>query len=361
MFKPGTQVRWWLLWAAIPYGFVMWLRARWYERGWLAQRKLPVPVISVGNLTLGGTGKTPVVILLTEWLLAQGRCVAILSRGYRRTSREPFLLVSDGARLLAGPLEAGDEPFMIAQRCPKAIVAVGADRAALGQWVLERFSVDCFLLDDGFQHLGLFRDENLLLVDATDIQGLQAVVPAGRLREPLGAVGRATAMLITRADVPADVDLVLGHLRRLGHQLPDVTRITFKPEGLTSVATQEWRAGDWCTGKTAVLCSGVGHTGSFRSVAEAMGLRVLEEVLFPDHHHYTAAEVDGLRMTARAAKAELVVTTEKDAGKLAAFLKPTDAWWAVRLSTQVSVGEEKLRQRIVRCAKPVQVDACASR
>jgi tetraacyldisaccharide 4'-kinase len=361
VFNPGTQVRWWLLWAAIPYGFVMWLRARCYERGWLARRKLPVPVVSVGNLTLGGTGKTPVVILVTEWLLAQRRRVAILSRGYRRTSPEPLLLVSDGERLLAGPREAGDEPFLIAQRCPKAIVAVGADRYALGRWVLDRFPVDCLVLDDGFQHLGLFRDENLLLIDATDVQGLDAVVPAGRLREPFGAMSRATAILITRADDSANVDRILGRLRELGQPLPDVSHVTFKPEGLTSVTTREWRDRDWCAGKTAILCSGVAHAGSFRSVAESMGLRVLDEVLFPDHHDYTATEVDGLRKKAQAARAELVVTTEKDAGKLAALLKPTDAWWAVRLSTRVIQGEEKLRQRILSCTKPVQMDAYASR
>jgi len=320
-----------------------------------------VPVLSVGNLTLGGTGKTPVVILLTEWLLVQGRRVAILSRGYRRTGEEPLLLVSDGEKLLAGPLEAGDEPFLIAQRCPKAIVAVGADRFALGRWVLERFSVDCLVLDDGFQHLGLHRDENLLLIDATDIQGLQAVVPAGRLREPLRAARRATAILITRADNSANVDTIVEHLRVMRQPLPDVAQLTFKPEGLTSIATREWRAGDWCAGKTAILCSGVGHAKSFRFVAEAMGLRVLEEVLFPDHHWYTAAEVDDLRIKVQTARAELIVTTEKDGAKLAAFLKPTDAWWAVRLSTQVIVGAERLRDRILKCSKPVQVDACASR
>src|SRR5262249_6696242 len=165
-------------------------------------RRLPVPVLSIGNLTLGGTGKTPVVIVLTEWLLAQGKRVAILSRGYRRTSTDLRLLVSDGERLLVGPNEAGDEPFLIAQRCPKAIVAVGADRYQLGEWVLHRFPVDCLVLDDGFQHLGLYRDVNLLLVDATDVEGLAAVVPAGRLREPLQAAARATAIIVTRADDP---------------------------------------------------------------------------------------------------------------------------------------------------------------
>ena len=169
MLNPGTKVRWWLLWAAIPYGVVARLRALLYYWGWFAQRKLPVPVLSVGNLTLGGTGKTPVVILLTDWLLAQGKRVAILSRGYRRTSADPYLLVSNGVRLLVGPNEAGDEPFLMAQRCPKAIVAVGADRYELGYWVMDRFPIDCLVLDDGFQHLGLFRDVNLLLVDATDV------------------------------------------------------------------------------------------------------------------------------------------------------------------------------------------------
>ena len=353
VFNPGTQVRWWLLWAAIPYGFVMWLRARCYDRGWLTQRKLPVPVLSVGNLTLGGTGKTPVVILLTEWLLAHGLRVAILSRGYRRTSREPLLVVSDGQRLLAGPLEAGDEPFLIALRCPQAIVAVGANRYALGRWLLDQFTVDCLVLDDGFQHLGLHRDENLLLIDATDIQGLQAVVPAGRLREPLGAASRATAILITRADDSANVDRILRQLGKTGRPLPEVSHITFKPECLTSVTTRERRAKDWCVGKTAILCSGVAHNRSFRAVAEAMGIRVLAEALFPDHHYYTASEVDGLRMKAQAARAEIVVTTEKDAGKLATLLKPTDAWWAVQLSTQVILGEERLRHRILSCTKPV--------
>jgi tetraacyldisaccharide 4'-kinase len=199
------------------------------------------------------------------------------------------------------------------------------------------------------------------LIDATDVQGLEAVVPAGRVREPLGAMSRATAMLITRADDSASVDRILGRLRRIGQPLPDVSHVTFKAEGLTSVTTREGRDRDWCAGKTALLCSGVAHAGSFRSVAEGMGLRVLDEVLFPDHHDYTPTEVEGLRMKAQAVRAELVVTTEKDAGKLAALLKPTDAWWAVRLSTQVIVGEETLRQRILHCTKLTRVDTCASR
>ncbi|MBM4124838.1 MAG: tetraacyldisaccharide 4'-kinase, partial [Nitrospira sp.] len=137
---------------AAVYGLAVRVRTVLYEKGWLARRKLPCRVISVGNLTVGGTGKTPMVIWITERLLAQGLRVAVLSRGYRRQSREPFLLVSDGRTVLAGISDAGDEPHLIARRCPSAVVAVGADRYRLGRWVLERFPIDCLVLDDGFQH-----------------------------------------------------------------------------------------------------------------------------------------------------------------------------------------------------------------
>jgi tetraacyldisaccharide 4'-kinase len=173
------------------------LRVYAYEHGWLARRRLPVPVISIGNLTVGGTGKTPLVIQITEWLLKAGKRVAVLSRGYRRTSREPLLFVSDGARIIATAEEAGDEPFLIAQRCPEAIVAVGADRYRLARRVLETCGVDCIVLDDGFQHLAVHRDINLLLVDATDVDGLEGLLPAGRLREPMTAAKRATGVIVT--------------------------------------------------------------------------------------------------------------------------------------------------------------------
>ncbi|MDE3041422.1 MAG: tetraacyldisaccharide 4'-kinase [Nitrospirota bacterium] len=356
--NPGTKVRWWLLWAAIPYGVVARLRALLYYWGWFAQRKLPVPVLSVGNLTLGGTGKTPVVILLTDWLLAQGKRVAILSRGYRRTSADPYLLVSNGERLLVGPNEAGDEPFLMAQRCPKAIVAVGADRYELGYWVMDRFPIDCLVLDDGFQHLGLFRDVNLLLVDATDADGLAALVPAGRLREPLQAAARATAIVVTRADVPAQVTQVRHRLQSVIGPMPDTIQVVFRPESFVSVVTGALQPLSWSKGKTALLCSGVGHVGSFRSLAETIGIRILDEAVYVDHHAYTSQDVEQLRARAAELQAELVVTTEKDAGKLAALLHPTESWWAVRLTTDVTVGEDRLKQLVLNYPNSTPAEAC---
>ena len=190
--QPGQPVRHGLHWIAWIYGLVTRLRLWCYRRGWLSRTRLPCRVVSVGNLTVGGTGKTPIVILLTQWLLARGQRVAILSRGYKRASTGPQLLVSNGSKLFADSSAAGDEPFLIAQRCPHAIVAVGADRVALGRWVLEQYPVDCIVLDDGFQHLALHRDVDLVLLDASDGAGLDALLPAGRLREPLTGLGRAS-------------------------------------------------------------------------------------------------------------------------------------------------------------------------
>jgi tetraacyldisaccharide 4'-kinase len=335
------------VWAAIPYGLVARLRVLLYDWGWFDQRRLPVPVLSVGNLTIGGTGKTPVVIVLVEWLLAQGKRVAILSRGYRRTSTAQYLLVSDGERLLVGPNEAGDEPFMMAKRCPKAIVAVGADRYELGDWVLSRFPIDCLVLDDGFQHLGLYRDVNLLLVDATDANGLAAMTPAGRLREPLRAAARATAIVVTRADVPAQVAEVCRRLKATLGFMPDPVQVVFGAESLVSVMTGTSQPLSWSKGKSALLCSGVGHAGSFRSLVEQIGMKILDEEVHPDHYAYTSQDVERLNARAAELRAELVVTTEKDACKLAALLEPTDSWWAVRLTTNVIAGEDRLRRLVL--------------
>jgi len=360
LFAPGSNVRRWLLWAAIPYGIVTGLRARLYQWRWFAQRKLPVPVISVGNLTLGGTGKTPVVIRIAEWLLTEGKRVAILSRGYARTSRDTKLLVSDGTQLLVGPYDAGDEPFLIARRCPKAIVAVGADRYELGRWVLSRFPVDCILLDDGFQHLALHRNVDLLLVDATDPGGLEALVPAGRLREPIVAAARATQIVVTRADLAGQVASVMQRLRNAIGPLPEPVQARFLAEGIVSVRSGESRALSWCKGKTVLLCSGIGHGASFRTMAEGLDVRLLDEVRYVDHHRYSKADVDRLRARAEELNADLVLMTEKDAIKVAPLLgESDDHWWAVRLGTEITVGEERFRQLILQQSMPLPVEACA--
>jgi tetraacyldisaccharide 4'-kinase len=318
-----------------------------YDRGWCAQARLPCRVISVGNLTVGGTGKTPLVILLTEWLLAQGQRVAILSRGYKRASTASRLLVSDGRSLLAGPGEAGDEPYLIARRCPKAIVAVGADRASLGRWVLAQEPVDCIILDDGFQHRALSRDCDVVLVDAMDATGLDALLPAGRLREPLDGVRRATAVVITRADSERDVSAVRSRLQRMLPSESLAVEVRFKSDELVSVMTGDRHPVDWVVGKKAWLVSGIGNSEAFRRLAMDLGIQVLGETAYIDHHGYGLEDVVRIRGQAARVGAEIVLTTEKDAGKLAPLLAADDQWWALRLRADVVRGEARLRGLIV--------------
>jgi tetraacyldisaccharide 4'-kinase len=304
-------------------------------------------VISVGNVTVGGTGKTPIVILLTEWLQARGQRVAVVSRGYKRVSADPYLLVSDGSRLLVGPSEAGDEPYLVARRCPKAIVAVGADRAALGRWVLEQFPVDCMILDDGFQHCALQRDVDLVLLDATDATGLDAMFPAGRLREPLRGLERATAVLITRADSKEGVEAVRHRLQGLRVPFEDCIEVVFKPQALLSVPGDEKRPLEWSRGKKVWLVSGIGNSDSFRGLAASFGPDIRGETVFRDHHHYRADEVREIQTKAQAEAVAIVLTTEKDAAKLSSFLSPDDPWWALRLQPEIVRGEERLMKLIV--------------
>lgn len=340
----SVRLRSWLSWVGIPYELAARARLWCYEQGWFRTLRLPRPVISVGNLTVGGTGKTPVVMHLVERLQAQGKRVAVLSRGYRRTSRAPQLLVSDGQRVLVGPEEAGDEPYLIARRCPQAVVAVGADRYALGQWVLSRLPVDCFLLDDGFQHVQLHRDVNLLLVDATDLAGLQAALPIGRLREPLSAAARATAILITRVETEQDANQVWRLIQQACGSLPSPLLVGFPAEEFRRVGQEEGRSLPTFQGCSAVLFSGVGNAESFHALVSGLGVTVAETLVFPDHVHYTAGMVETIRARAKACGTDLLVTTEKDADKVAPFLDPHDFCWAVRLRTKILRGQDRLEQ-----------------
>ncbi len=343
---PGQPVRKELYWVAWLYGLIVRFRLWCYRKGWLTATRLPCRVVSVGNLTVGGTGKTPLVILLTEWLLAKGQRVAILSRGYKRMSKASRLLVSDGSRILVGPLEAGDEPFLMAQRCPQAIVAVGADRAVLGQWVLEQHAIDCIVLDDGFQHRSLHRDVDLVLLDATDAPGLDALFPAGRLREPLAELCRANAVVITRADSREDVDEIRGRLQAISCASKDVVEAVFRAESVIAIVSGERQPVEWCRGKKVWLASGIGNSRAFRRSAESIGVEILGETAFEDHHGYDHGDIEKIRANLQAAGCEIVLTTEKDGGKLLPLVMSSDPWWMLRIGTEVVSGKERLDRLI---------------
>ena len=202
------------------YEQVVRLRNRGYDAGWLEVQRLERPVISVGNLTLGGTGKTPTVIALGKMLQAAGHSVSVLLRGYKGRHRGGPLPVSDGRRIRSDSGLAGDEALVIARNLPGARVTVGKDRAGAGRWIESREAVDLHLLDDGFQHRQLHRCLDLVLVDVTNPFGGGRMVPSGQLREPLEALRRADAVILTRTRTGEDYDTLTRELRRFKPELP---------------------------------------------------------------------------------------------------------------------------------------------
>ncbi len=333
-----------ILWpVSLLYGAVARLNRCLYDTQWRKRRRLPCRVVSVGNLTVGGTGKTPVVMWLAQQGTAAGLKMGVLSRGYRRQSRTPLVLVSDGQEVLAGPAEAGDEPYLIATRCPGTIVAVGADRYALGQWVLDRFPIDCFLLDDGFQHLALARDEDLLIVDAGRPEALDAILPAGDLREPLTAASRATCCLLTRVDQAHDISTLRHRLEAAGLQTgaPILTRFTMQT--CRDLATGVSQTLTELAHERVLVFSGIGHPASFKRGLTERGVTIVDHVIFADHHSYTEADLQRLRRRAEEAQAIRLLTTEKDAVKVQSFVTSADRISAVALELDVLEGEPRLR------------------
>jgi tetraacyldisaccharide 4'-kinase len=308
---PASSARLLLAPAWVPYRLAVAVRNLAYDRGLFASHPLPVPVISLGNLTAGGTGKTPAALAVVERLRRAGRHPAILSRGYRGVDG-----VNEEARL------AGDTPVV----CDPNRLAGGQRAIAAG--------ADCLVLDDGFQHRRLRRDLDIVLIDATrpwgDAGGGRgAVLPLGYLREGRRGLARADLLWITRADLVTPTRL--AQLQRELSPFGPVVEERATGFALTPLATPAAAGAIHATPapRAVLLVSGIGNPAGFEAAALRAGLNVLESHRFPDHHHYTAAEADWLLARAAACGAELV-TTSKDAVKLAVF---TSQGWVLSVSS----------------------------
>ncbi len=294
-----------------------------HRRGLLRTHRLRAPVISVGNLTVGGTGKTPCVAFLARLLRAEGLEVAILSRGYRRESRGR-VEVSDGREIRCTPAEAGDEPYLLARSCPGVRVIVDSDRYAAGRWLEERARVSVFLLDDGFQHLRLGRDLNLLLWDGTDRPAEARMVPFGRLREPLDDRGhervahaeRADAVIVTRTDERTDRAAIEAAVARYGRPGTPVFFAAHDVTSLVRLPGGELLAPDALAGRPVAAFSGIARPDRFHQDLAQRGMQVRLRRDFEDHHRYSTEELRALIRDAASAGADALVTTEKDAANL---------------------------------------------
>lgn len=296
------------------YGAAMAYRRRRYETGKNRAKKKPAPVLSVGNLTIGGTGKTPAVAWALEKLLSGGRKPAVVSRGYGGKSRD-VMVVSDGEGGLMPSPPAADEAAMLARRYPGVPVLTGADRSFAARKAVEEFGADVVALDDGFQHLALSREMDLVLLRGNRPFGNGRATPAGALREPVSALGRADAVLVT-GECP---EQTRDEIQALA---PDVPVFTGKlaPDSVLDARGEKTGAPDELEGAKVVAVSGLGNPGGFEKTLESLGVEVLAHHAYPDHARY--AQADGARLVSSLGKtaADFILTTEKDAVKLAPLL-----------------------------------------
>lgn len=295
---------------SFPYELVLRLRAAAYAAGLLRSCRLPRPVISVGNLTVGGTGKTPAVAMLARHFISRGKRVSVLSRGYGGTLSGKGGIVSDGTAVHLTPEEAGDEPYLLAATVPGLSVVVGADRYRAGLLAMERLSPDIFILDDGFQHLRLKRDLNILLLDSSRPFGNGRALPAGMLREPRSAAERADLIIYTRCSEGEEPAHLPGKpLCRAFHHLV----------GATSPNGGELRPLAQLRGLTGVAFAGIADPLSFFHDLEEEGLTLAATIPFPDHCRYGEGEVARILGAAASCGADYLITTAKDGVKLGPF------------------------------------------
>jgi tetraacyldisaccharide 4'-kinase len=288
-----------LLWPiSLVYGAIVRLKALLYKRGWLKSKRLKGAVISVGNLTTGGTGKTPMVIWLAEKFLAEGKRVAILSRGYRGANG-----TSDEIELMKSRLQN------------RVAFGVGKDRFAAGSQLEAQQPIDIFILDDGFQHMQLSRDANILTVDGSKKLKGEFLIPAGTLREPVPACARADLVVVTRTSERLDLDL--GGAQQLPAFSAQTKLLGFRPANCAPSLPYLSEIG---SGPFFAFC-GIGNPVAFFSDLGRWQLKIAREMTFRDHHHYTNGDLRRLNESAKRAGATAFVTTEKDAQNLSVTLR----------------------------------------
>jgi len=309
-----------LSWA---YGAAIARRNRRYDAGVIEAARLPCPVISIGNLTVGGTGKTPLTMLTARGLQARGFRPAVLSRGYGGRRSGSGNVVSDGRRVFLSPEECGDEPALLAANLPGVPVITGPERRVSGLLAVEKFGADVLVLDDAFQHRRLARDVDILLLDAQTPLGNRRLLPAGPLREPpRPALGRAHIIVKTGVEAPprnVATDSVIDGASR------PVFRACYEATGLTTGGgSGETIPPEGLAGRRILAFTAIAAPEKFRATLTALGAEIVKFLAFPDHYFYKERDLQDIAATAEQLRAEMIVTTAKDGVKLSAF-RPKDA------------------------------------
>jgi tetraacyldisaccharide 4'-kinase len=321
--------------AETPYALAMQWRNRRYDLGRAEVHRVEIPVISVGNLTLGGTGKTPMVKWLAQSLRERGLQAAIVSRGYGAESGQD-----------------NDEAIELAQALPNVLHVQNRNRVAAARRAIELFKSEVILLDDGFQHRRLARDLDIVLLDALEPFGFEHVFPRGTLREPPAGLNRADVVCLSRADVAStsERDAIRQRVAKLA---PEATwcELTHAASGLINSAGDR-KPLDFIARKRVTAFCGIGNPAGFRHTLGAAGCRVVAWREFPDHHAYTAEDVAALGDLAFASKADLLVCTHKDLVKIAQHDVRNLPLWAVVIEMRFLSGQTAFEQKVAGTLAP---------
>lgn len=309
---------------SLSYAACLRLRSAAYAAGLFRSHRLPRPVVAVGNLTVGGTGKTPMAAYLARWFMERGKRPAILSRGYGGSLEGDTRVVSDGRAIILAPDEAGDEPYLLASSLPGVMVVIGPDRYRAGRLAMERLEPDIFILDDGFQHLRLERDLNILLLDCGRPFGNGRTIPAGALREPVSAAGRADLIIFTRCSGEGPSFVPGKPWCATTHQLTGA--LPLAGGGPRPFVELERLKG--------LAFAGIAEPAPFFASLAREGLSLAASRAFPDHCRYGEQEIASLRRLREDCRADYLITTQKDAVKLMPHLDKLGQVYAATLELE---------------------------
>jgi tetraacyldisaccharide 4'-kinase len=341
-FRPARII---LYIISLLYRLMINLRNRLYDHKIFQEVKLPCPVISVGNITTGGTGKTPCVIWLAQMLQEQGFKPAVLSRGYGGNSSSPANIVSDGSNILLSCTIAGDEPLLIAQSLNGIPVITGPKRILTGQTAIDNFGVNVLICDDAFQHRQIFRNINLVLLDSEKPLGNGYMLPRGNLREPAEALNRADAFIQTRTNKAMAVNGIISKLAAT-ENIP-VFVSCHKPVDAVK--------GDYSIklpltelqGKKVCAFAGIARPDSFKKIILAAGAQIISFDIFPDHHRYSQKELADICNNFLKNNADLLMTTEKDGMRLQEYTEFLRGIYLLRIELEIISAGDSLKNFIL--------------